>query len=33
MPTHVVLVAAAISAAFIIFAIVLGWAERRTRKR
>lgn len=32
MPTHVVLVVSAVSAAFILFAIVLGWAERRTRK-
>ena len=32
MPTHVVLVASAVSAAFIGFALVLAWAEKRTRK-
>jgi hypothetical protein len=33
MPIHVVLVISAVSAAFIAFAIALGWAEHRTRKR
>ena len=32
MPIHVVLIVSVVSAAFIVFALVLGWAERRTRK-
>jgi hypothetical protein len=33
MPIHVVLVTGAVAVAFIAFAVVLAWGERRTRQR
>jgi hypothetical protein len=33
MPTGTIIVVAAVTAAFTVFALVLAWAERVTRKR
>jgi hypothetical protein len=32
MPTETVIVIAAISAAFVLFGVVLAWAERQTKR-